>query len=253
MNVEHLRNRFGQVWLNVGSGPYVVEDFANLDNSPFLVLSWLPRGLSRLFGSRYSDSIEQYVRARQQGQFVFHDCRRRLALPDASVDHILCSHFLEHIYPDEASAVLRDFWRVLRPRATVHIVLPSLDSMIDEYLDRRGNCDASDVLVRSTTLSQDRRPTRKLRILEALGYEGLKHRWMYDRPAMAHRMRATGFELEDSNNTPSACVRADDLIGNLHLVGRKRIERYDAADASKVAQASAASPESRRLRTAMDA
>jgi predicted SAM-dependent methyltransferase len=206
----------------------VVEDFASLDNSPFLVLSWLPRGLTSWLGSTYAQSVEQYVNARERGLFVFHDSWRRLALPDASVDHILCSHFLEHIYPDEATAVLRDFWRVLRPNGTLHIVLPSLDSMIDEYLDRRGDCDASDILVRSTTLSQDRRPTRKLRLLEALGYEGLKHRWMYDGPAMANRLVATGFDLQNSNETPSAAVRSDDLTGNLHLVGRKRVASADA-------------------------
>jgi predicted SAM-dependent methyltransferase len=221
MNVARLRNREGKIWLNVASGHYVLEDFVNLDNSILLTLSGVYSIIRPLIKPGHRPLFQNYRDAASRATLLRHDCRKPLDLPAASVDHILSSHFLEHIYPPEASAILDDFFRVLRPGGTLHVIVPGLDAMIDEYLAMRGNVGAADSLMSRTILTHERRPSLKYRVLEFLGYEGMKHRWLYDLASIQAKVQAAGFRILEENTTPSAHVRADDLVTNLHVVAQK--------------------------------
>jgi hypothetical protein len=99
--------------------------------------------------------------------------------------------------------------------------------MVDEYLTARGNVGAADTLMARTILTHDRRPSLKYRVLEFLGYEGMKHRWLYDIASILAKVHEAGFRILEENTTPSAHVRADDLVTNLHVVAQKDGERAD--------------------------
>src|SRR5437879_3932828 len=106
------------VWLNVASGPYVLPRFVNLDNSLFFKLARL-WPLSRWFlGPEKRDLVHKFVLARETASLKRFDCKKPLKFDNNSVDHILCSHFLEHLYADEALAVIREFYRVLKAGGT---------------------------------------------------------------------------------------------------------------------------------------
>jgi SAM-dependent methyltransferase len=61
----------------------------------------------------------------KHGDRVFRcDLRKRLPLPDASVDAILAEHVLEHFCLDDIPAMLAEMRRVLRPGAPLRIVSP---------------------------------------------------------------------------------------------------------------------------------
>jgi predicted SAM-dependent methyltransferase len=224
MNLAKFQNSQRQVWLNVGSAAGAIKDFVNVDSSIFLTLLPLYPFLKFLLRPGYLEIIEQYREAKKQAVFVNQDCRKPLKFPEASVDHILCSHFLEHIYPTEVQQVIADFHCVLKKNGRVHVIVPNLEHIVDTYVEKRrieAGHDAADVLLQETILSSDKPRTWKYHVLELLGYEGLQHRWMYDRASMSRRLQEGGFRLIEMNHCPSASVRLEDGASSLHLLAEK--------------------------------
>lgn len=218
-SLQRFRNSHGQIWVNVASSVFVLEDFVNIDNHVFMRLLWAFPSLKFLIPRRYHPQFEQYKAARRKAILLQRDCRKPLPFPDASVDHVLCSHFLEHIYPNEALQVLKGFRGVLRTGGTAHIIVPDIRVLIDNYL-RKSACGderAADWLVEQSLLSSRTKGTFKYRVLEFGGGFGLQHRWMYDQHSMAAMMREAGFQIVEGNATPSHTYRAND--GSVHLVG----------------------------------
>jgi SAM-dependent methyltransferase len=220
MRLDEMRNERGEIWLNIASSHYAVANFLNLDNHISMLAFDYPI-LVHVIPRKYRQTLEAYRKARMQAPFARHDCRKRLPLPDSSVDHILCSHFLEHVYPNEAAAILEDFHRVLKGGATMHIVVPDLEALIEAYIERRrsGSTTAGDEFLRDSLLTRPSRGSMKYRILELLGGFGLQHRWMYDRDTMRTRIEQLGFAILSANDTPSRDYRLGD--GSVHIVAKK--------------------------------
>jgi SAM-dependent methyltransferase len=218
-DIEKIRNRHGKIWLNIASSTGILEDFVNLDNHIFIWCLKAAPFLCRLLPKKYDAILADYRQALRKSILLRHDCRKPLPFPEESVDHILCSHFLEHIYPDETAAILRDCHRVLKRRATLHVIVPDLALQIEHYLKQEGSAQAADQLLEHMLLTRNTRPSVKYRFLELHGGFGLQHRWMYDRASMSRRIIAAGFSLREQNDTPSRRYRLSD--GSLHLVAEK--------------------------------
>jgi len=221
MRLDQYKNRNGKIWLNIASSIYVIEDFINLDNHLFIPLVGIYDKVKFLIPTKYEAMFEAFKEAKASAPLIRHDCRKKLFFPDNSIDHILCSHFIEHVYPDEANQILADFFRVLKPGATCHLIVPDLNLQVREYINdfNAGQSDAADKLVRRTLLSRDSRGSFKYRVLEFFGSFGLQHLWMYDSTSLAKRMNEVGFKLLDSNETASKEFRAGDK--SVHLVAEK--------------------------------
>jgi predicted SAM-dependent methyltransferase len=211
MKRVNYRNKYGYTWINVASGYTVLDDFINLDNNIFFALARGYPFIGLILGKERSKAIEKYAEAKKRAVFLKYDCRKPLPFSDASVDHILCSHFLEHLYPEYVSRIITDFQRILKHGGTLHIILPDLNRLIEEYMANKGSENAADILLKKMLMSSETRPSFRFRFLEFLGFEGLKHRWMYTSASMSLRLKSCGFELiENGNNMPSAHVRAND-------------------------------------------
>jgi len=219
--INRFRNSQGLIWLNVASSTYALKDFANLDNHVFLWLSRLPPVFTSPFAKKYRDYIAAYREAGRIAPMIKHDCRKPLPLPDNVADHILCSHFLEHVYPDECDAIPRDFYRVLKQGATLHVIVPDIAAQVEEYIRNRkaDHPGAADAFVKATMLSTEHRGSIKYRILEGLGAFGLQHRWMYDKQSIKAKIVKAGFDVLDGNETSSRTFREGD--DSVHVVARK--------------------------------
>lgn len=227
MKLEQLRNANGNIWLNVASSTYPLEHFANLDNHIAMRVLDFPV-LLPLVPRRWRGLVEQYRQARHKAPMFRHDCRKRLPVPDHSVDHVLCSHFLEHVFPDEASLILKDFYRALKPGATAHIIVPDLAVQVDAYVAaRKTDRAAANDFMRHSLLSKERRGSLLYRLLELQGGFGLQHRWMYDQASMEEQVKAAGFVLLAANETPSADWRKGD--DSVHVIARKPESRESSA------------------------
>ena len=224
MDLEALRNDQRQIWLNVASSRQFLPGFVNLDNSPFLRLLPLARLIRPILKPGHREQLDAFREARARVPLIRHDCRRPLPLPDGCADHILCSHFLEHVHVEEMQVILRDLHRVLRTGGTLHVIVPDLAILVDAYLEQRQSdalkSDAADELLRDTLLTRESRGSRKFRLLEFLGGYGLNHRWMYDAASMRKRVAEAGFEILENRETPSGNYRRDDGI-SLHVIGAR--------------------------------
>ena len=220
--LDRFRNAKGEIWLNVASSTYVLEEFVNLDNNLFLRILPFSKVIGKILPKKYQDSLATYREAKQKAILLQHDCRAALFFPDESVDHILCSHFLEHVFPLEMEQILKDFHRVLKANATLHVIVPDLKEQAETYLKRHseGMAQAADEFVKETLLSVEGRGTLKYRLLELNGGFGLQHRWMYDCASMVARLEKAGFCILEENNTPSRNYRLND--GSVHLVACKK-------------------------------
>jgi predicted SAM-dependent methyltransferase len=62
-----------------------------------------------------------------QRRAVWLDLRNRLPFPDESAKVVYCSHVLEHFFPEDAQAVLKEMRRVLRGDGVVRLATPSME------------------------------------------------------------------------------------------------------------------------------
>jgi predicted SAM-dependent methyltransferase len=67
---------------------------------------------------------------------VLLDLRRPLPFPDESTDFCFSEHFLEHLYPDEGIAHLREVARILKPGGVYRIVVPDVVKFFQKYLEQ---------------------------------------------------------------------------------------------------------------------
>lgn len=215
-------NQHGQLWLNVASSTETLNDFVNLDNHIWMSILPVYPVVKALVPAGYRAHIEKFRATKARAPLVRHDCRKKLPFPDGSVDHILCSHFLEHVYVEEMKEILRDFHRALKPGGTVHIIVPDLRLQAEKFLSdsARGNTMAADEFVEATVLGRRSPGSWKYRMLELRGSFGLQHRWMYDRESIAEYIRGAGFECLSENTTPSREFRQGDGI-SVHVAARK--------------------------------
>ncbi len=212
------RNSRGELWLNVASSYLVLEEFVNLDHSVFLTLAPAYPMLRHMLDHDHdhAEAVHRMWEARRKAPLVNHDCRKKLPCPDGVVDHILCSHYLEHLPPPIMENTLADFVRVLRPGGTLHIILPDLRRSIDRYA--RGDIDA-DQMLREQLMRNPAGDRPLVRAMEAIGGFGLHHHWMYDTESAGRRLADAGFDVIE-RQTPSSGFRRDDPE-SLHLVGIK--------------------------------
>ena len=212
-----------KTWLNVASSTFVEKEYINLDNHIFLRYLNLFSFFSFLLNKEHKEYVKKFSEAKKNTILRVHDCRKKLDFTDNSVDHILCSHFLEHIFPQEAKTVLNDFYRVLKKGGTLHIIVPDINEYVQKYIfeskDPNLKDQAADKLIESTILSRKYRGNFRFRLLEFFGGFGLNHRWMYDFNSMKKMITGSNFLIVDDLNIPSKNYRKDD--GSVHVFARK--------------------------------
>ncbi|HXR17848.1 MAG TPA: methyltransferase domain-containing protein [Terriglobales bacterium] len=100
--------------VHLGCGPKYLPGFVNVDANPL-------------------QKIDMWL-----------DVRCGLPFANQSVDSIYSTHMIEHLYPDELEDLLRECARVLKPRAGLRLIVPSLRSAVLAYQENRHDwfCDS---------------------------------------------------------------------------------------------------------------
>ncbi|ROL55665.1 methyltransferase domain-containing protein [Bacteroidetes/Chlorobi group bacterium Naka2016] len=126
---------FETIKINVGSGLNVVPGWINIDGNINLLFKKFPKFFLKIIykttGVKKWFSEDYFIKTLKENYFIHHNIRYGLPLPDESVDYIYTSHFLEHIYKDEAEFVIKEFYRILKKGGKVRVVVPDLDYVID--------------------------------------------------------------------------------------------------------------------------
>jgi predicted SAM-dependent methyltransferase len=170
----------GLIKVNLGCGLAVAPGWINVDASLNAVLANLPRALLplayRLSGSNRYYTREQYIGLLSGNRFVHHDLAHSLPFADASVDVVYSSHFVEHLFRDEAQQLLRESWRVLKPGGLVRVCVPDLAYAVERY--RQGH--ASEML-------------EQYFFVEDRSSFLARHKYMYDFALMQTALTEAGF------------------------------------------------------------
>ena len=168
------------LFVNVAAGRFPEENFVNLDNSIFLHLVSIYKRLKWIFPKKYHSNFDNYwIPLTKKNKYIRHNCLKPLPFLNNSVNHILCSHFIEHVYPNEAEKILNGFNKKLVKGGSIHIIVPDLNYLAKDYLNSKSENAASRFM--SVAMQKPfNKPSLMYRLLESTGAFGLEHKWMYD-------------------------------------------------------------------------
>lgn len=159
--------------LNIGCGISGIPGWVNIDNSPTILLSRLPLG-------RWIFRTPDWPRDVRRA-----DVRKRIPFSDASVSYIYSSHTFEHFSYEEALAVAKECFRVLKPGGILRIVVPDLGMMVRDYLADTANPNASHRFIGRLLLTSGVRDVL---------HSGAHHKQMFDAASLVHLQREAGFQ-----------------------------------------------------------
>ncbi len=168
------------VKLNLGCGLAVHPGWINIDGSLNTLIASLPSVLHRvayrMSGSSSFYSVEEYCRILAENVFFHADLSHGVPARDNSVDYIYSSHFLEHLHPAEAKALLVSCHRVLKPGGMIRIGVPDLEYALGLFRNGR-----------------KRECLDRYFFVEMKGSVYARHKYMYDFELLEGLLRDSGF------------------------------------------------------------
>lgn len=178
--------------LHVGCANIVVEGWENLDKSPNVFLTRMPR-LRRAL-CRAKVLADQQAAGFPPG--VKHvDAAKRLPYPSGSVAFVYSSHLIEHMTRWQGLRFLRECHRVLAPGGVVRTATPDLSGIVAEYVDRQRSGErptAADQLMAQMGMFQDIDANLAQRLIRR-NVSPSWHQWLYDAESLGALLREAGF------------------------------------------------------------
>lgn len=92
--------------LQIGCGPYPMEGWLNTDIMTNL----------------------------RKGSPIYMDAGKPFPIPNASFDYVYSEHLFEHLTYSEATNMLKECYRILKPNGILRIATPNLQFLVDLYL-----------------------------------------------------------------------------------------------------------------------
>ena len=219
--MKFKENKYKKIFLNIASGPYTEIEFTNLDNNIFFIFSKIPQFLLRFFLKKeHLKIINRFKESRANSELLFFNCSKEIKCKKNSIDHILSSHFLEHVYKNELDKILKNYHKILKTNATIHIIVPNLDYQIAEY-QKSKSINRADTFIKGLLLSEEKTPTFIYRLFILLGYSGIKHCWMYNKESLSLIIEKIGFKIDNKLKVPSSHVRKNDDDESIHIIAKK--------------------------------
>lgn len=127
------------VKVNLGCGLAVAPGWINIDGSLNALVAtlpaWIHKTAYRLTGAKNYYSEKEYLCLLRNNRFVHHDLSYGLPIPDSSVDILYSSHFIEHLFRNDAINLLKESFRVLKPKGILRVSIPDLEYAISLYSD----------------------------------------------------------------------------------------------------------------------
>lgn len=173
--------------LYLGCGLNAPEGYVNVDGSWSARLAkfgflrkWIPHG------AEWSRDI------------LVHDLRRPLPFPDASFTVVYASHLLEHLYLFEATQLLSECFRVLRPGGVIRLMVPDLELAVAAYCNEKQHPEqtsaAADCLIEELGFRDKKPPIGNFFYkLYSLCTDFHSYKWMYDGASLTSRLKEAGF------------------------------------------------------------
>ena len=176
--------------INVGSGPYTLPGFINLDSCIWLRFLPLLRLFRFLLSSGQRRILSKYIAASEKDYIKVCDCRKPLPFKHGTVDHIYSSHFLEHVPYYTATHILQDWFKLLKPGSKLTLILPNFSYSIASYYN--GKISLDELMEESLFVSKYPR-SFLWQAFNSFGVFGLTHLWAYDKSNIKSMLIRAGF------------------------------------------------------------
>lgn len=119
---------------------------------------------------------------------VVWDLRYGIPVDDSSCSLLYSEHLLEHFSVADCVALLRERYRVLQPGGVVRIAMPSLEEVVDIYVN--DSWQEQDFIKNDTFKFVKSRAE-----LINMSFYWWGHRWLYDREELHRRLNEAGFSI----------------------------------------------------------
>jgi len=184
-----MKNRFDDLYINIGCGSHPIDGWKNYDYNKFIFLAkikplyiffkhlrFIPSGYKRFMELVISNNIS-YCNAAKQ-----------IPEKDNSVSVLYSSHMLEHLDDKETDVFLKESIRVLIKGGLIRIVVPDFEILIKNYLKSN---DPKQFINESCLVSE-----KPHKILKKIQYLIQGHGWhfnMYNKQTLTCLMKEYGF------------------------------------------------------------
>jgi len=186
--------------INLGCGMTVHNDWRNVDGSFNALISKFPRFIIQiaysLTGARKSFTKQDYVNILYENNFIHYDLRFGLPFHENMATHIYTSHFLEHLYPNEAELLLKDAYKVLKKGGVIRISVPDLEYAISLYPQEK-----KDML-------------NKYFFINNVNNTFSNHKFMYDYDSLSEILYSIGFQKVERSKFCSGDFPNIDTLDN---------------------------------------
>ncbi len=194
------------LYVQYGCGFSAPEGWLNFDASPTLRFERFP-----LIGHLYTRNRHHFPNSVRYGNVV-----KGLPVPSSSCAGVYASHVLEHLALDDFHAALVETKRMLLPGGLFRLVVPDMEALARQYLDRveRRDPEAGHALMRGAHLGAQARPHGLGGFVrEWLGNS--RHLWMWDFLGLEAALHRHGFvdirRAEFNDSTDSMFQIVEDL------------------------------------------
>jgi SAM-dependent methyltransferase len=126
---------------------------------------------------------------------VYMNASKPLPLPDASFDFILCEHMIEHVDLADATSLLGEFHRILRPGGVLRLATPKLERLLQMTTNGPKDEDATWYIATLNSGLPGVPPDdadNPVYMLNRLMHDW-GHRFLYDEPTLTKLLRDAGF------------------------------------------------------------
>jgi SAM-dependent methyltransferase len=180
----------GKLYLNLGSGGHAPKSWVNLDRSPQIQLTKHPRLRSML---RRAGVLHDLHMGDWPENVIRRDLSKPLPFPDGVASAVYSSHMLEHLFLDDARALLREAARVMRPGAVLRMALPDAERFARDLLEAGEDPDGQAGLRYQEMLRAHPESKPSGRRLVAFVGGSNWHRWQPTRGLVKSMLRDAGF------------------------------------------------------------
>lgn len=148
------------------------------------------------------------------------DLRRALPFDDEAAAIIYGEHFFEHVaYPEPATFLLGEYWRVLEPGGTLNLAVPDMELVLNSYV--HGGTEAYYEAQRMWN------PAWCETHMDHINYnfrQDGEHQYMYDYETLSKRLEQAGFVDVQRREYDPALDLEERIVGSLYVKCRKPTE-----------------------------
>ena len=148
--------------LQIGAGPYLLKGWLNTD----------------------------FMTTLRDGTPMYMDAGKPFPIPDASFDYVFSEHLFEHLTYPQATNMLKECYRIMKPGGVIRIATPNLQFLVDMYLHPEKSINKAYVEFNAQRSDLPSDPVYTISYF----HTSWGHQIIYDPDSLTHFLEQIGFK-----------------------------------------------------------